>query len=324
MPLHALRNAWHFNRLITLVSLLHLLLIPLLLIGMVVDPKVITGVNGWLKPLKFAISIPIYSLTIIWLLTYIEGRRRLVQIIASVTGITMFAETALITVQVLRNTTSHFNVATALDAVIFSAMGTAITLLAIVNLLTVILLSMQRLGNPVFAAALRLGTLISFIGMLLAFLMTSGPTPSQLAALNAGAQPTSIGAHSVGVEDGGAGLPILGWNTIGGDLRVPHFVGLHGLQLLPLLGFWLTRRGARRHLREGQRLTMIWTAGLGYMGWVGILTWQALRGQSVVTMDLWTGLAYLILVSVVAIALSTTLRWPTTIDSVATNPLSNA
>ncbi|MEZ4678676.1 MAG: hypothetical protein R2932_31120 [Caldilineaceae bacterium] len=260
-----LGKAWRFNRLLTLAGLLHLLLIPVLCIAMVADPKVITGSNGWIKPLKFAISLPIYSFTVTWLLTYIQGRRRIVQTIANITGVVALTETALITLQVLRGTTSHFNVSTAFDAAVFSTMGTAITILATVNLITVILLALQRLDNTVLATAMRLGALISFVGMMVAFLMTSGPTPAQRAALEAGGDATIVGAHSVGVEDGGPGLPLLGWSTVGGDLRVPHFVGLHGLQLLPLLGFLLTRRGAQRRFGETQRVIYVWVAGLGYL-----------------------------------------------------------
>lgn len=289
-----LRKAWRVNWLLTLAGLFHLILIPLLITAMVVDPKIITGANAWIKPLKFAISLPIYSFTLTWLLTYLQGRPRLVSTIAYVTGVVAILETVLITMQVVRGTTSHFNVSTAFDAVVFSTMGTAITVLAVMNLLTVILLSLQRLPNPVFATALRLGVLISFVGMIVAFLMTAGPTPKQRAALEAGAPLTMVGAHSIGVEDGGPGLPLVGWSTVGGDLRVPHFVGLHGIQLLPLLGLFFTRRGTRRFSAR-QRTGFIWIMGLGYLGWIGLLTWQALRGQSIVMLDGPTALAYLVL-----------------------------
>jgi hypothetical protein len=103
-----------------------------------------------------------------------------------------------------------------------------------------ILLLMQRMTDPTFAWPLRLGVLLSLVGMAVAFLMTQ-PTTLQLAALHAGQPVKIIGAHSVGVADGGPGLPFLGWSTVGGDLRIPHFVGLHALQVLPFIGWFLSR-----------------------------------------------------------------------------------
>ena len=99
-----------------------------------------------------------------------------------------------------------------------------------------------------------------------------------------------VGAHSVGVEDGGPGLLVTGWSTVGGDLRVAHFFGLHGLQALPLLGFLLASFGPA-WLRSGHRVALVWTAGLAYLGLVLILTWQALRGVPVVAPDAPTLLA---------------------------------
>ena len=37
------------------------------LVGMLVDPRIITGAPAWLKPFKFAISTAIYSLTLAWI-----------------------------------------------------------------------------------------------------------------------------------------------------------------------------------------------------------------------------------------------------------------
>jgi hypothetical protein len=113
-----------------------------------------------------------------------------------------------------------------------------------------------------------------------------GPTAEQRQRMQAGEQPVLVGAHSVGVADGGPGLPLTRWSTEGGDLRIPHFVGMHGLQLLPLLGWWLGRRRAAG-TPEGARIAArrVIVAGAGYLGLVGAVLVQALRGQPVVAPD---------------------------------------
>lgn len=299
--LSLVRQAWQFNRILTLAILLHVALVPLLLLGMAVDPKIIGGANGWIKPLKFALSGGIYGATILWMLTFVQGRRRWVQGIASVTGIALIAETVLITMQVMRGTTSHFNAATAFDGIVFSIMGTFIMLLSLAGFLLAIFLLFQRLPDPVVAWGLRWGLIIALVGMGSGVLMTSGNLPpSSVAAAEAGEPVTVVGAHSVGVDDGGPGLPFLGWSTTGGDLRVGHFFGLHGLQVLPFLAFLLTRPAARRRLTQRQRVGLIWTAGLGYLGLTLLLTWQAMRAQPVIAPDGTTLLAAALLAAGVA------------------------
>jgi hypothetical protein len=215
-------------------------------------------------------------------------------------------ENVIITVQAIRGIPSHFNNTTALDSTLFNIMGMTIVIIAVMNLLLGIWLLFQRLPDPVIAWGLRLGVLISFAGMLVAVLMTNGPTPEQMAQIEAGQKPLAIGAHSVGVEDGGPGLPLVGWSTDGGDLRVPHFVGLHSMQVLPLLAWALSRR---RTFNQRQRLLLVISGGAAYLGLLGLLTWQALRGQSVIAPDTLTWTAYAGLLGFVLIAVTIALTF---------------
>jgi hypothetical protein len=276
-----LARAWAFNWPLTLAGLLNLALIPIFLVAAILDPRVITGAPAWLKPLKFAISFAIYNFTFLWLLTFIQGRRRWVQFAAAATVIAFAVEIGLIAMQVVRGATSHFNIATPFDETVFNLMGAFVVLLALCNLLLGVLLLFQRLPDRALAWSLRLAVLISFVGMMTGVLMTTQETPAQRAA----DIPTASGAHSVGVEDGGPGLPLVGWSTEGGDLRVPHFAGLHALQVLPFIAWALARPGLRRRLDDRTRTLLVLIAGAGYLALTLILTWQALRGQSVVAPD---------------------------------------
>lgn len=282
---HALQQSWQYNRWITLAGLIHIAAIPLILLGWLLDPKIILGAPAWIKPLKFAISGAIYCFSFVWLLSYVSGYRRMRHFAANTVGVALLVEVGLITMQVIRGRASHFNYETPFDALVYQIMGGFILSVMILNLILAIWLIIQRLPDRVFAWGLRWGVLLAFVGMVVPIFMTGGPTPSQLERMQAGEKVSMIGAHSVGVEDGGPGLPLLGWSTEGGDLRIPHFVGLHGMQLLPILGWLLTRPALRRRLPESQRLYLLWLGALSYLLLTVLLTWQALRGQSIIAPD---------------------------------------
>lgn len=276
-----LKRSWGANRALTLLGVSMLLLLVATVPLIVLDAREITGVGAWIKPTKFAISGAIYAFTFVWMLSLIRGHRRLVSFVGLVSAGTFMLEIVLIVAQVVRGTTSHFNYTSAFNAAVFSAMGVAITVFWAMTFIAALLLARQEMPERALATGIRAGLFLSLIGMAVAFLMVV-PTAEQQAAADSGA-PAIIGAHSVGVADGGPGLPLVDWSTRGGDLRVPHFFGLHALQALPLVG-WLVQRRSRR-LGERRSVALVRLAALAYLALIGLFTWQALRGQSVVAPD---------------------------------------
>lgn len=253
--------------------------------GVFIDDRMITGAPAWLKPTKFAISIAFYTLTFSWILGFVQTdkrwKQRLVTLSGGIISTVFVLEMLPITIQVIRGTTSHFNYSTPFDTFLFNVMGAAIMTLFITHLVVTLVLVFQRFDNPAFALALRAALIISLIGMSFGYLMSS-PTAQQLAQLQAGETLNIIGAHTVGAPDGSASIPVLYWSRTGGDLRIGHFVGMHALQLLPLLGWLITTR-TRLQQRQQQHLILI--SALTYLSMTLLVTWQALRAQPITAPD---------------------------------------
>jgi len=250
------------------------------LVGLVVDPRTITGAPAWLKPAKFAASIAIYTLTLAWIFTHIPEWIRTRRVVGRTTAITMALEIAIIGAQAWRGTTSHFNVGTRPDAVLFTVMGLAIVVQTLSTVAVAIALWRHRFQDAALGWALRCGVAITIVGAFTGGLMTR-PTAQQLDAARAGEPMMVAGAHTVGAPDGGPGLVGTGWSIEHGDLRVPHFVGLHAMQALPLVGFLLARRRVSAAVRV--RLTLI--AAASYAALYVILLAQALRGVPLIAPD---------------------------------------
>ncbi len=293
-----LDEAWRRNPPLVALVLGVLAVAAVALLGLVLDPRTITGAPAWMKPLKFAVSMAIYGATLLWMLTFIPDRPRLVAVISWGAFLTLGIELALITMQVVRNTTSHFNQATASDAAVFSTMGSLIAGLWVLTAIVAFLVSRRRFAEAPIVWGVRLGLIAGLLGMAVAFLMTL-PTPEQGAMIAGTGSSAIVGAHAVGVPDGGAGLPVVGWSTEGGDLRVAHFVGLHGLQVLPLLGLALVRFGPT-WLPMRDRSRLVGVAATFWIALTGLLTWQALREQPLIAPDALTLLALGLLVATTA------------------------
>lgn len=249
------------DRPLLIAGLINLAALVPAVILMAVDDRQLLGIDPWIKPSKFLISVGIYLVTLACLLPRVEAGPVVRRVLRWTFIVTMAGENVLISMQSWRGVPSHFNYATAFDAVVFSTMGNLIaanTLAAIA--LLVLFVRAPRPGlTPAVLAGIRIGLLL--------FLVASG----------VGGMMVGQGAHAVGVPDGGPGLWMVNWSTEGGDLRIAHFVGLHALQGLPLLGWVVSER---RGQAAGVAIVR-WAA----LAWALVFAWtlqQALAGRSLV------------------------------------------
>ncbi|WP_158088541.1 hypothetical protein [Thermoactinospora rubra] len=245
-----------------------------------VDPRTLDGMPLWAKPLKFAVSFALYGFVWAWLLSLPHKARRTSWWAGTALVVAGVIEFGIIALQATRHTRSHFNDDTPFDDTLFTIMGVTIVVLMIGNIVGAVTVLLARQADRVTASAIRLGLVIGTAGLLLGALMFI-PWPGRPVFGD------FAGAHSVGVPDGGPGLPLLGWSTTGGDLRIPHFVGMHALQLFPLLAIGLAAAARRLPALAPQevRLRLIRIAGFAYAGLLALVTWQAMRGQPLIRPD---------------------------------------
>lgn len=197
-------------------AVLFIIFIPLFIL----DDRLITGINAWIKPMKFASSITIYLWTFAWLLQYVKSVKN-VKFISWGIALCMMVEMLIITFQAARGVPSHFNITSVPNAIMFSTMGTFIGINTFLVLYTLVLFFTKavEIQDHITLVAWRAGLLLFFLG-----------------GVSGGLMVTNL-AHTVGAPDGGPGIPFLNWSTEAGDIRIAHFITLHGLQILPALAF---------------------------------------------------------------------------------------
>ena len=212
------------SRFLFAVAAINILLAVLFTALIQLDGRMILGRNVWTKPWKFATSIAVFTATIGWLLPSLSLGERLSRRVSYLIGTSMLIEIALISGQAARGVRSHFNGSTLFDTALSLVMVLTIT----VSTLTVAYVLWQLVRtrpslSPPYHWGIRLGMLVFVVASFEGYLMIAN------------------GAHSVGTAPSAPGLPLLNWKLTGGDLRIAHFVGLHGLQVLPLVGYVAAR-----------------------------------------------------------------------------------
>ena len=275
-----LTRLWKASAPMTAAGLLMVALLVASLIGLAIDPRLVTGAPVWLKPAKFAVSTAIYMLTLASIFTLLPEWLRVRRFVGWLTAVVLVLEVGIIDLQAWRGTTSHFNVGTVLDGALFTIMGLAIVIQTLTSIAVAVALWRQHFDDRALGWALRLGMIITIVGASTGGLMTR-PTSAQLEQARATGRLVIAGAHTVGAPDGGPGLPGTGWSLGHGDLRIPHFLGLHAMQIVPLVAL----AARRRRWAESVRVRLVLVAAMSHVSLFAILLTQALRGQSLTQPD---------------------------------------
>lgn len=228
----------------------------LMIVLSLLDPTQVLGIDRWIKPMKFFISIAIFLWTIAVYLYFLKRNEKFARRISWAMIAIMIVEMTIITGQAARGATSHFNNSTPLNSILFAVMGTAI----IVNTILVTLILYKYFSTEIelpksILWGMRLGLIVFLLG-----------------SIEGGYMAAQTG-HTVGAVDGGPGLPGVNWSTIAGDLRIAHFLGLHALQAIPLAAYLIEKV----KLRAGAILTVGFAAA--YFAIFTLIFIQALMGK---------------------------------------------
>lgn len=209
------------------------------LLGLIIDNRIVMGVNVWLKPLKFFISTGIFIFTVGYLITFYPYSNLKKHMVRNLVSFSLLFEMAIVAIQAARGVQSHYNNTTLTDGILFGTMG----ILILINVLIMVLFAIDtirlKLKTPKSIQwSILLGWIIIIFGSWV------------------GKQMIDQMAHNVGIEDGGEGLPFLNWSTIAGDLRVAHFFGLHSIQIVPLFGYWVYKKWQLKHNNQVVVITL--------------------------------------------------------------------
>ncbi len=185
------------------------------------DHFLVAGINVWLKPFKYYFSVSILACTFGWILYFLHSKLT-VKIISWVMVISLFFENAIILLQAYRKVPSHFNEDTQFDSLMYHSMIFFMVLFVFaVSVVTIQFYNQKKVSiSQHYCWGIRLGMLSFLIFSLI------------------GGWMLHLGSHSMPLGNDTSGIPFLGWSRKYGDFRVAHFLGVHALQIIPLVSYY--------------------------------------------------------------------------------------
>jgi hypothetical protein len=221
------------DRLLSQFGWVLLLTIPLFAAMGVFHAGALATVTPWIKPIKFAISFATFAWTVSLILQELRCSQALISwvrraIVASVT-----LEMLCLSAQAWRGVAPTASTTDWLIQQMTTAMVSVNTAI-LVGLLTAFCGNKNwiRTADRAMVISIRLSIVIFLLGNAV------------------GGYMLARGSHTVGAADGGPGLPFLNWSTIGGDLRIAHFIAIHAIQIVPLFAWLLWQMTPQPALKQ--------------------------------------------------------------------------
>ncbi|MEO0637392.1 MAG: hypothetical protein AAFY73_12165 [Pseudomonadota bacterium] len=207
--------------------------IPLALLAISLDRRVLDDELLWLKPLKFHLSLAVHGITVLLaarLLPELWQSHIITRVGLTVFGAVIVYEALFLSLQAARGVRSHFNDATPFDAIGGSIMAVGAGVLVIVPLVlgaALTLVALRGGWTEISANPMRLAVGLGFI----------------LAGWLGAQTGNAMGANGgpfIGVDPAvGPFMPFTGWSLTGGDYRISHFLGVHAMQAVPIVALVL-------------------------------------------------------------------------------------
>ncbi|WP_211253387.1 hypothetical protein [Glycomyces tenuis] len=280
------------------------------LAAMLVDDRTLMGESVWVKVFKFSFAFSAYNLTLAWLIGHMTRARRFGWWSGTAFAVISVFEVGVVAMAASLGTYSHFNTSEELsNTIVQGAFQYGVPTMFMINIVMAIVVLWQRIGDRAVTAVIRWGLLLSTLGMAAAFFILGVAEQERRVAEDAYGDPVELSAgHGVGDPDGN-GMFLTGWSVTGGDLRVPHFLGLHGIQVLIVAALVLGALAARSAWLRDERVRarIVHSLGLGYLGVCVTTVWQAARGQSLIDPDAATLAAFAASAAVALIGIAVTI-----------------
>jgi hypothetical protein len=180
-------------------------------------------VNAWYKPFKFAFSTFLFAWAMAWYCYYLPNFN--IKLFNWSVIILLGFEIFYIAFQASKGQLSHYNVSTPVYAALYSMMAIVATLVTLYTAYIGLLFFTNHFPElpNYYVWGIRLGIVV--------FVLFSFEGFAMGARLN----------HSVGALNDNSNWFIIGWSKTVGDLRVSHFIGMHALQVLPILSYYVLK-----------------------------------------------------------------------------------